>query len=295
MNTVHSYTENQRLLDSAHADPRRSRAAGQNVIPIATTTPAALGKLMPELAGRIAGLAVRVPTPAVAMLDLVALVDRPAPAAAVRDAFRAAGARLLLASHAGRPKDAPDPRYSLRPVAAKLAELLGRPVLFAEDCVGAPAEQVATELQPGGVTLLENLRFHAGEKKNDPAFAAQLAALAEAYVDDAFGSAHRAHASVVGVPERLARKAAGRLLVREVTALSRLLGEPERPFAILLGGAKIEDKIDTLENLLPRLDLLLMGGGMANTFLSAQGHDMAASLVETDRLEVARDILARAK
>jgi phosphoglycerate kinase len=207
----------------------------------------------------------------------------------------AAGGRLLLASHAGRPKDAPDPRYSLRPVAAKLAELLGKPVLFAEDCIGAAAERVAAELEPGGVALLENLRFHAGEKKNDPAFAAQLAALAEVYVDDAFGSAHRAHASVVGVPERLAHKAAGRLMVREVEALSRLLGEPERPFAALLGGAKIEGKIDTLENLLPRLDMLLVGGGMANTFLAAQGHDLASSLVETDRLDLAREILARAR
>ena len=207
----------------------------------------------------------------------------------------AAGARLLLASHAGRPKDAPDPRYSLRPVAARLAALLGRPVLFAEDSVGAPAERVAGQLEPGGFALLENLRFHAGEKKNEPAFAGQLAALAEAYVDDAFGSAHRAHASVVGVPERLPRKAAGRLMVGEVQSLSRLLGEPERPFAAILGGAKIEGKIDTLTNLLPRLDLLLVGGGMANTFLAAQGHDLAGSLVETDRLDVAREILARAE
>ncbi|HTQ81535.1 MAG TPA: phosphoglycerate kinase [Thermoanaerobaculia bacterium] len=206
----------------------------------------------------------------------------------------ARGGRLLLASHAGRPKDAPDPRYSLRPVAARLAELLGRPVRFAEDCVGEPAQRIAAELEPGDVALLENLRFHAGEKKNDPEFAGQLAALAEVYVDDAFGSAHRAHASVVGVPERLAKKAAGRLLVREVNALSRLLGEPERPFAAILGGAKIEGKIDTLENLLPRLNLLLVGGGMANTFLAAQGHDLAGSLVETDRIEVAREILQRA-
>jgi len=206
----------------------------------------------------------------------------------------AAGARVLLASHAGRPKGGPDPRYSLRPVAAKLAELLGAPVGFAADCVGEPAERAAAALPAGGVALLENLRFHAGETKNDPAFAGELAALAEAYVDDAFGSAHRAHASVVGVPERLPRKAAGRLLVREVEALSRLLGEPERPFAALLGGAKIEGKIDTLENLLPRLDILLVGGGMANTFLAAQGLDMADSLVERERLDVAREILARA-
>jgi phosphoglycerate kinase len=207
----------------------------------------------------------------------------------------AAGGRLLLASHAGRPKGAPDPKYSLRPVAARLAELLGRPVRFAEDCVGAPAEAVAGALQPGDAALLENLRFHAGETKNDPAFAAQLAALAEVYVDDAFGSAHRAHASVVGVPERVARKAAGRLLEKEVKALGRLLGEPERPFAAILGGAKVEDKIETLENLLQRLDILLLGGGMANTFLAAQGNDLAASLFEADKADLARDILARAK
>jgi phosphoglycerate kinase len=207
----------------------------------------------------------------------------------------AAGAALLLASHSGRPKGAPDPKYSLRPVAAKLAELLGRPVAFAGDCVGPEAESAAAALEPGGVLLLENLRFHEGETKNDPAFADRLAALAQVYVDDAFGSAHRAHASVVGVPERLTRKAAGRLMEKEVRALGRLLGEPERPFAALLGGAKVEDKIETLENLLPRLDILLLGGGMANTFLAAQGNDLAASLFEPDKADVARDILARAK
>ena len=207
----------------------------------------------------------------------------------------AAGARVLLASHAGRPKGERDPRWSLRPVAEKLVELLGQSVRFAEDCVGEEAEKVARELDPGEVLLLENLRFHAGETKNSPDFADQLAALAEIYVDDAFGSAHRAHASVVGVPERLREKAAGRLMEKEVAALSRLLGEPERPFAALLGGAKIEDKIETLENLLPRLDLLLLGGGMANTFLASQGHDLASSLFEPDKLDVARDILERAK
>ena len=173
-------------------------------------------------------------------------------------------------------------------MAAKLSELLRAAVRFAPDCVGPEAEAIAREMDPGEVLLLENLRFHAEEEKNDPAFAGQLAALAEAYVDDAFGTAHRAHASVVGMPERLERKAAGRLLAREVEALGRLLGEPERPFAALLGGAKIEGKIDTLENLLPRLDLLLLGGGMANTFLAAQGHDLGASLFEPDRLDLAR-------
>jgi phosphoglycerate kinase len=206
----------------------------------------------------------------------------------------AAGVRLILASHCGRPKGQPDPRYSLRPVALALARLVGQEVAFAGDCVGEVAAAAVAALPPGRMLLLENLRFHAGETANDPAFAAQLADLADAYVDDAFGSAHRAHASVVGIVERLARKAAGRLMEREVAALGRLLGEPERPFAALLGGAKIEGKIDTLANLLPRLDLLLVGGGMANTFLAAQGHDMAASLVEPDRLELARDILRRA-
>jgi phosphoglycerate kinase len=207
----------------------------------------------------------------------------------------AAGGRLVLASHCGRPQGGPDPRYSLRPVAGKLSELLRAEVGFAADCVGEVAAAAVGALAPGQALLLENLRFHAGETQNDPAFAAQLAALADAYVDDAFGSAHRAHASVVGIVERLPRKAAGRLMEREVTALGRLLGEPERPFAVVLGGAKIEGKIDTLSNLLSRLDLLLVGGGMANTFLAAQGHDMAASLVELDRLELARDILRRAR
>ncbi len=205
-----------------------------------------------------------------------------------------AGARLVLASHCGRPKGKPDARYSLAPVAERLGEILGRRVVFAGDCIGEPARRAVASLAPGELCLLENLRFHAGETANDPAFAADLAALAEAYVDDAFGSAHRAHASVVGVPQRLARKAAGRLMLREVEALGRLLGEPARPFVALVGGAKVEGKVDTLLNLLPRLDRLLLGGGMANTFLAAQGHQMAASLVEGDRLEMAREIMGRA-
>ncbi|MEP7013030.1 MAG: phosphoglycerate kinase [Acidobacteriota bacterium] len=205
-----------------------------------------------------------------------------------------AGAKVILASHHGRPKGGPDPQYSLRPVAAKLGELLGQEVRFAPDCIGEAAEAEASQLGPGEVLLLENLRFHAGETANDPDFSAALAALAEAYVDDAFGSAHRAHASVVGVAERLPRRAAGRLMVREVAALSRLLERPDRPFAAILGGAKIEGKIDTLLNLLPRLDLLLLGGGMANTFLAAQGFDLGASLFEPDRLDLAKEILSRA-
>ena len=207
----------------------------------------------------------------------------------------AAGAIVILASHLGRPKGKRDPRYSLRPVAAALDQLLGEGIRFAEDCVGEAAETVIREMDPGEIVLLENLRFHAEEERNEPLFADQLAALAEVYVDDAFGSAHRAHASVVGVPERLERKAAGRLLAREVAALGRLLGEPERPFTVLLGGAKIEGKIETLENLLPRLDALLLGGGMANTFLAALGNGVGASLFEPDRVELAREILDRAK
>jgi phosphoglycerate kinase len=212
----------------------------------------------------------------------------------IRELTRA-GARVILASHLGRPKGKRDPRYTLHPVADALVPLLDQAVRFANDCVGPEVEELARDMDPGEVMLLENLRFHAGEEKNDPAFAGQLAALADAYVDDAFGSAHRAHASVTGVPERLAVKAAGRLLAREVEALGKLLGEPERPFAALLGGAKIEGKIDTLENLLPRLDLLLLGGGMANTFLAAEGYELGASLFEPDRLDLAREILSRAK
>ncbi len=212
----------------------------------------------------------------------------------------AAGARLVLASHCGRPKGEPDPRYSLRPVAAKTAELLGRPVAFAADTVGPEAQAAARALAPGELCLIENLRFSPGEKANDPAFAAALADLVRgpggpgAYVDDAFGTVHRAHASVVAVAELFTHRAAGRLLLREVEALSRLLAAPDRPFAALLGGAKIEGKIDTLENLLPRLDLLLVGGGMANTFLAAQGFDLADSLVEAERVELAGTLLERA-
>jgi phosphoglycerate kinase len=211
----------------------------------------------------------------------------------IRELSRA-GARLLLCSHCGRPKGERNPKYSLKPAAEKTAELLGRPVAFAEDCIGEPVAAALAGIGDGDVVLLENLRFHAGEERNDPAFAAALAEPVAAYVDDAFGSAHRAHASTVGVLAKIERRAAGRLLVREVEALSRLLGEPERPFWAILGGAKIEGKIDTLENLLPRLDGLMVGGGMANTFLAAQGLDLKKSLVEADRVELAKTLLARA-
>lgn len=205
-----------------------------------------------------------------------------------------AGARLALASHCGRPKGEPKPEFSLRPVATRLSELLELPVAFAESCIGPAAAEAVASLAQGGVCLLENLRYHPGETDNDPDFADQLASLADAYVDDAFGTAHRAHASVVGVPERLKRSAAGRLLHREVEILGRLLHEPDRPFVAVVGGAKVSGKADTLANLLPRLDRLILGGGMANTFLAARGHDMADSLVERDRIELAREILERA-
>lgn len=209
--------------------------------------------------------------------------------------LRAAGARLILASHRGRPADAPDPAFSLRPVAAALGRMLDIDVAFAEDCIGPAAQTVIDGLGDGDVALLENLRFHPGEKKNDPDFAAALAAPAEVFVNDAFGTAHRAHASVVGVAALVERKAAGRLLAREIEVLGNLLEAPRRPFAAVIGGAKIAGKSETLSNLLPRLDVLVLGGGMANTFLAAQGHDLADSLVERERLDLAREILAAAE
>jgi phosphoglycerate kinase len=207
----------------------------------------------------------------------------------------AAGARLVLVSHCGRPKGEVKLEYSLRPVAAKLGELIGTAIGFAEDCVGEAARQAVEATAPGAICLLENLRFHPGETGANPDFADRLAELADVYVGDAFGTAHRAHASVVGVAERLEHKAAGRLLVREVETLGALLGEPQRPFVGILGGAKISGKIDTLVNLLPRLDTVMVGGGMANTFLAAAGHDLADSLVEADRVEMAGDILEQAE
>jgi phosphoglycerate kinase len=206
-----------------------------------------------------------------------------------------AGAALLLVSHCGRPKGEPKPEFSLRPVAASLADLLDREVDFAADCVGDEARTASQSIAAGEICLLENLRYHNAETANGAEFAAALASLADAYVSDAFGTVHRAHASVAGVPSILTRRAAGRLMVREVDALSRLLDAPEPPFTAILGGAKISGKMDTLINLLPRIDSLLVGGGMANTFLAAQGHDMGRSLVEADRVEMAREVLDRAE
>ena len=203
----------------------------------------------------------------------------------------AAGARVLVFSHSGRPKGKPRPDQSLRAVASALGESLGAKVAFADDCVGAVAEAAAQATPRGGYCLFENLRFHAGEEKNDPDFAAQLARLADVYVDDAFGAAHRAHASIVGVPERVKASAAGRLLATEVASLERLLADPEKPFLAILGGAKIADKIETIENLLLRLDGLLLGGAMANTFLRARGCPLGKSLVAEDEVDVARKLM----
>jgi phosphoglycerate kinase len=189
------------------------------------------------------------------------------------------GAALILCSHLGRPKDAPDPQFSLRPVAGYLGKLLGKPVSFAEDCIGPKAESAAKALKPGEVVLLENTRFHPGEKKNDPEMARQLASLAEIFVNDAFGSAHRAHASTVGVAKFLPA-VAGFLMEKEIQYLGRAIANPEKPFIAVLGGAKISDKIGVIQNLLTKADAILIGGGMANTFFKAQGYPMGDSLVE---------------
>ena len=200
------------------------------------------------------------------------------------------GASLVLASHLGRPKGRPKPELSLRPVAARLAELLGRGVSFAADCIGEPARQAIAQAGPGGVTLLENLRFHAGEEANDPDFAAALAALADVYVNDAFGSAHRAHASTTGLVAHAADAAAGLLLDRELEHLGALLAAPERPFVAVLGGAKVSGKLEVIENLLPRVDALLVGGAMAYTFFRARGLPTGRSLVEPDLVETTRSV-----
>lgn len=206
--------------------------------------------------------------------------------------LREARARTILMSHLGRPKGKPDPAQSLRPVAARLEELLGAPVRFAADCVGAPAEEAAAALPEGGVLLLENLRFHAEEEKNDDAFARLLARLGDLYVNDAFGSAHRAHASTEGVTRHLRPSVAGFLMEKELDYLGRVLADPSRPFLAVLGGAKISGKIDVIQNLLPRVDRLLIGGAMMFTFLRAQGKETGGSLVEEDRVEMARTLLA---
>lgn len=207
----------------------------------------------------------------------------------------ARGARPLLASHRGRPSGPGDTEHSLRPIADALAERSGWTVRFASDCVGPVAEQAARELGPGELLVLENLRFHTGEKENDPDFVAALSRLASTYVNDAFGTAHRAHASTEGLARATRYRAAGRLLERELEVLGTLLESPERPFVAVLGGAKISGKLQTLERLVESVDGLAVGGGMANTFLLAGGARMGRSLVEPDCVELARTIQRRAE
>jgi len=206
------------------------------------------------------------------------------------------GARLVLASHLGRPKGKVDPKYSLAPVAAKLGELLGKPVAFAADCVGADAEAKSKALRNGEVLLLENVRYHAEEEANDPAFAKQLAALCDQiFVCDAFGSAHRAHASVVGITKFVRQSAAGLLMDKELTYLGKAISNPERPFVAVLGGAKVSDKIEVVQNLMKLADAMLIGGAMAYTFLRSQGLPVGKSLVENDKLDLARGLLEEAR
>ena len=200
------------------------------------------------------------------------------------------GAAVILCSHLGRPKGSPNPKYSLRPVATHLSELLGRPVAFAEDSIGPVAEQAAKTLNPGDVLLLENTRFHPEEEKNDPEMSRQLSSLADIYVNDAFGSAHRAHASTEGVA-RFLPAVAGFLLEKEIRYLGQAIADPKPPFVAILGGAKISDKIGVIQNLLKKADQVLIGGGMANTFFKAQGYPVADSLVEDEALDTARELL----
>lgn len=206
----------------------------------------------------------------------------------------AQNAALVLASHLGRPKGAPVPEFTLAPVAKRLSELLGKDVLFAPDCVGEEATAMAKALKPGQILLLENLRYHKEEEKNDPEFSRQLASLAEVAVNDAFGVSHRAHASVEGITKYIPT-VAGFLLEKEILFLGQAVNNPVRPFVAIIGGAKVSDKIGVIENLLTKVDRLIIGGGMANTFLAAKGFATGKSLVEEDKLELARELMAKAK
>jgi phosphoglycerate kinase len=202
------------------------------------------------------------------------------------------GAAVILASHLGRPKGKPNPEMSLKPAAARLSELLGQPVKMAPDCVGPEVEKMRPK--PGEVLLLENLRFHAEEEKNDPAFSKQLAALCDVYVNDAFGSAHRAHASTVGMIQYVKQAASGLLMDKELEYLNKATKNPARPCIAILGGAKVSDKIEVIENLMKFVDQILIGGAMAYTFMKAQAKPVGKSLVEEDKVSLAKDLLARA-
>jgi phosphoglycerate kinase len=205
------------------------------------------------------------------------------------------GARLILASHLGRPKGKPDPKYSLAPAARRLSEMLGHEVKLAPDSVGSEVRAMVDALKSGQALMLENVRFHAGEEKNDPEYARQLAELADVYVNDAFGTAHRAHASTEGITHFVEQSAAGFLMEKELQYLGRTLENPERPFVVILGGAKVSDKIAVIENLLKSADSILIGGAMAYTFLKSQGFETGRSLVEDDKLDLARSLLVRAR
>jgi phosphoglycerate kinase len=205
------------------------------------------------------------------------------------------GAKLVLVSHLGRPKAKADPKYSLRPVAQRLQELLGQPVAFSSAVIGPDAQQAAQALQPGQVLLLENVRFHGEEEKNDPAFAKELASLAQLYVSDAFGTVHRAHASTAGVAQYFPQAAAGFLIAKELEFLGKCVYQPVHPYVAVLGGAKVADKIAVIRALLERADTLLIGGAMAYTFLKAQGHGIGASLLDEPHVALAAELLADAK
>jgi phosphoglycerate kinase len=207
----------------------------------------------------------------------------------------ASGARVILASHLGRPKGEKNPKYSLEPVAARLSELISQDVVLPDDCIGDAAKKVVGDLRNGQVCLLENVRFHAAEEKNDEAFARELASLCDTYVNDAFGSSHRAHASTHGVARLTRDRGMGYLLRDEIQALDRVAGTPERPFVAVLGGAKVTDKIAVIEALLSKCDALCIGGAMANTLLAAQGADVKKSLFEADWLARGRTLLEQAK
>lgn len=200
---------------------------------------------------------------------------------------------VILASHLGRPKGKAVAKYSLKPVAARLSELLGIPVQMAPDCIGAETETMAGALQPGQVLLLENLRFHGEEEKNDPEFSRKLASLADVGINDAFGCCHRAHASVAGIAAFLPM-AAGFLLEKEIRFIGGAVDHPAHPFAAIIGGAKVSDKIEVISNLLPKVDVMIIGGGMANTFLAAQGYGIGKSLVEADKIDLAKKLIAQA-
>src|SRR5271169_127590 len=206
------------------------------------------------------------------------------------------GGRLIIASHLGRPKGGPDPKYSLLPAAKKLQELIGKPVRFASDCVGAVPESKSRSLADGDILLLENVRFHPEEEKNDEGFSKQLAALCDGvFVCDAFGSAHRAHASVVGITKFVKQAAAGLLMEKELAYIGKAISNPTRPFVAILGGAKVSDKIEVVENLMKVADAMLIGGGMAYTFLKSEGLPVGRSLVEADKLDLARRVLESAR